>query len=68
MDIWLDAKTKKLVRVYDPGADCFDPDTDADRDKPAEEKASKGQMMGLMQSDIVFDAELDRELFESDAS
>ncbi len=63
VDIWLNAKTKELVRVYDPGADCFDPETDADRNKPAEERVSKGRMMGLMQSDIVFDAELNRELF-----
>jgi outer membrane lipoprotein-sorting protein len=63
VDIWLNAKTKELVRVYDPGADCFDPDTDADRNKPAEERVSKGRMMGLMKSDIVFDADLNHELF-----
>ena len=63
VDIWLSTKTKELLRVYDPGADCFDPDTDPDRNKPAEERRSKGRAMGLMQSDIVLDAELDRELF-----
>jgi hypothetical protein len=63
VDIWLNAKTKELVRVYDPGADCFDTDTDADRNKPSEKRESKGRLMGLMQSDIVFDAELNHELF-----
>ncbi len=38
MDIWLDAQTKKLVRLYDPGADGFNLDTQADRDNPAEQK------------------------------
>ena len=63
VDIWLDATTKKLVQVCDPGADSFDPDTAPDRDHPAEEHFSKAQGMGTKKSDIVFDAELAPELF-----
>ena len=27
IDFWIDAKTKQLVAVYDPGADIYDPET-----------------------------------------
>jgi len=64
LDIWLDAQTKKLVRLYDPGADGFNLDIQPDRDKPAEEKESKGTLLGSMNSDIVLDARLDPELFD----
>ncbi len=62
-DIWLDVRTKRLVGFSDPGADCFDPTTAADRDNPAEERASKGGTGVAIGSDIVFDAPLDAKLF-----
>jgi hypothetical protein len=64
VDIWLDARTKKLVRVYDPGADGFDLDTQADRNSPAEGEASKGTLLGSVKSDIVLDARVDPKLFD----
>ena len=63
-DVWLDAKTKQLVGLADPSADYFDPETSPDRDNPAEEKFSKGEIAGSVQHEIVFDAELDPELFD----
>jgi outer membrane lipoprotein-sorting protein len=63
LDIWLDAQTKKLVRLYDPGADGFDLDAQPDRHNPAEERESKGMSLGSMTGDIVLDAELNPELF-----
>ncbi len=63
VDIWLDTKTKQLVGFSDPGADLFDPTTVADRNHPAEETYSKGQMAGLIGGNIVFNPELDAELF-----
>ncbi|QDT97484.1 hypothetical protein [Gimesia aquarii] len=62
-DIWLDAKTKQLVRMYSPGASIFNLVTDPDRDKPAEKRLSKASMLGSMTGNIVFDAKLDPELF-----
>jgi outer membrane lipoprotein-sorting protein len=64
MDIWLDARTKKLVRFYDPGAEGFDLDTQADRDNRAEAEGSKGTLLGSMTGDIVIDAKLDPKLFD----
>jgi hypothetical protein len=64
VDIWLNAKTKELVRLYDPGADCFDAETDPDRDNPAEADDSKGILLGSMKGDIVLDARLDPKLFD----
>ena len=61
---WLDARTKKLVRLYDPGADGFNVDTQADRDNPAEAEYSKGTLLGSMMGDIVLDARLDPKLFD----
>lgn len=63
LDIWIDAQTKHLIGFSDPGADVFDPSAMPDRDNPAEEKMSKGEMLGSVVGDIVFDAKLDAELF-----
>ncbi len=63
VDIWLDAQSKKLVRLCDPGADGFNVDTQPDRNNPAEAEDSKGTMLGSMKGDIVLDAELDPKLF-----
>ena len=64
VDIWLDAQSKKLVRLYDPGADGFNPDTQADRGNPAEVEVSKRTLLGSMMGDIVLDARLDPKLFD----
>ncbi|MGO9114888.1 MAG: LolA family protein [Thermoguttaceae bacterium] len=62
-DIWLDARTKHVVEVCEPGADCFDLATAVDRDNPAEKRFSKGELAVTIISDIVFDAPLDAKLF-----
>jgi outer membrane lipoprotein-sorting protein len=61
-DIWLDARTKRVVKVCEPGSDCFDLATAADRDNPAEKRSSKGELAVTIISDIVFDAPLDAKL------
>jgi outer membrane lipoprotein-sorting protein len=65
-DIWIDPNTKQLVGILDPGADYFDPTTEADRENPNEEKSSMGKMLGSVVDDIVFDAKLDAALFSLD--
>jgi hypothetical protein len=62
-DIWIDAKTKRLVGLTDPGTDCFDLATAPDRNNPPENKISKGELAGSVTSNIVFDAQLDANLF-----
>ena len=63
-DFWLDAKTKQLVGYVSTSEDKpFDPATDHDRDNQPEKKFSKGTIAGMIQSDIVFDAQLDPKLF-----
>lgn len=62
-DIWLDPDTKQLVGILDPGADYFDPTTEADRENPSEEKFSMGKILGSVQDEIAFDAKLDAALF-----
>ena len=64
VDIWLDARTKKLVRLYDPGADGFNLEMQGDRGNSAEAEASKGTLLGSMMGDIVLDARLDPTLFD----
>ncbi|MEX0939600.1 MAG: hypothetical protein WDZ59_17175 [Pirellulales bacterium] len=62
--IWLDAESKQLVGYCaTPGDVAFDPMTAPDRDNPAEPRFSKGVRAGTITSDIIFDAELDPELF-----
>ena len=46
-----------------PGNDYFDPTTAPDRDNPAEERFSKGTIAGVINREIVFDAQLDPALF-----
>ncbi|HEV7999031.1 MAG TPA: hypothetical protein VGP63_04065 [Planctomycetaceae bacterium] len=62
-DYWIDAQSKELVGCADPGADRFDPQTDPDRDHPAEKEFSKMQILGGIRADIDFDAQLDANLF-----
>jgi outer membrane lipoprotein-sorting protein len=63
VDIWLDAESKKLVGFSEPSSDVFDPATAPDRNNPAEEKFSKGELAGGIWGNIVFDAKLDPKLF-----
>ena len=62
-DIWLDAKTKRVVGFTDPGADCFDLLTAADRNNPSEKRFSKAELAGTIGSNIVYDAPLDTQTF-----
>lgn len=63
-DIWLDVKTKRLVGYCTTSDDePFDPATARDRDNPPEPRFSKGTIAGVINSDIVFDAQLDPKLF-----
>lgn len=63
-EIWIDAKSKQLMKVCTtPGDDYFDPQTDADRDSPAEQQLSKGTIAGVIRRNIVFDAQVNPSLF-----
>jgi len=62
-EYWIDAQSKQLVRYADIGSDVFDPQTDPDRGHPAEAEPSMGQAVGTIWSDIVYDAQLDADLF-----
>ena len=42
-----------MRRIYDPGADGFNLETQADRDNPAEAEYSKGTLLGSMVSVVV---------------
>jgi outer membrane lipoprotein-sorting protein len=61
-DVWIDQKTKKLVRMQIPGADICDLDQHPVRDATPEPHSSSAAQ-GLIYSDFVFDAELDDSLF-----
>jgi hypothetical protein len=62
-DIWVSARTKRLVGWSDPGADRFDVTTAPDRNNVAEKRISKGEPVGMIGSDIVFNPPLDAKLF-----
>jgi outer membrane lipoprotein-sorting protein len=62
-DFWINAKTKQLVEVHSPGADIFDPEKDPVRNNPRGEKAYSEHVMGTIDHDFVFDAEVDDSLF-----
>jgi hypothetical protein len=62
-DVWIDQKTKQLVEFHHPGGDGFDPETDPARHTPPEKEWSHGELVGSIDYDIVFDAELDDSLF-----
>jgi hypothetical protein len=61
-DYWIDAHSKQLLGYTDVGADVFDPETDPDRDQPAEKEFSTGTMLGSVTSNIVFNATLAADL------
>ncbi len=62
-DLWVDAKTNRLVRIHNPGLDKYDPENDPDRNNPPGKKAWLHRGMGSLYRDIVFDQELDDSLF-----
>jgi hypothetical protein len=63
IDFWIDTKTKRLVEVYQPGADIYDPEHDPARDNAPEEKWSSARAMGGAEKDIRYDVALDDSLF-----
>jgi hypothetical protein len=64
-DYWIDSKTKQLVELRIPGSDIYDPDRDPARNNSPGIMA-RGQSVGSVSSDYVFDAELDESLFQLD--
>lgn len=63
-EIWLDAKSKRLVRICTtPGNTFFDPQTDADINSPVEPQISEGTIAGVILSNIEFDAQMSPTLF-----
>ncbi len=64
-DYWVDAKTKRLVRIQWPGADIYDPEKDPLRNNPRGEhrEGLLHQGIGWVLDDIVYDAKLDDPLF-----
>jgi len=64
-DFWIDAKTKQLVALYNPGADVYDPDHDPARNTPPGEDWLR-EMMGGGEKDIRYDVVLDDSLFRTE--
>ncbi len=62
-DFWFDAESKQLVAIHNPGADRFDPLTEADRANPAEEEWSRRSWPGAIENEIVVNAKLDPKMF-----
>jgi len=65
-DFWFDTESKQLVAIHNPGADTFDPATEADAGNPAEKTWSMWVVPGAIQNEIVLDAKLDPALFSLD--
>ena len=67
-DYWVDAKTKRLVRLQWPGADIYNPDKDPLRNNPREANRKGMSVQGIawVLDDIVYDAELDDSLFSQE--
>jgi outer membrane lipoprotein-sorting protein len=63
LDFWIDTKSKKLIEVYQPGADIYDPDKDPARNNTYEEYAWYHTVMGGGERDICYDVALDDSLF-----
>ncbi len=63
VDFWIDAKTKQLVAVYQPGADIYDPENDPARGVPVGKGRSTWNVMGGGHTDIRYDVPLDDSLF-----
>ena len=65
-DLWIDAATKRLVGMSDPGGDLLDVTQSVDMaDAPNRRRWQKGsgRMAGRTRSEIVFDAPLDPDQF-----
>ncbi len=62
-DFWIDAQTKRLVALYVPGADIYDPQTDPNRSHPVEAAWSSMRIRCHTQYDIDFAAVMDDSLF-----
>jgi hypothetical protein len=67
-DFWVDAKTKRLVAMYVPGADIFDPENDPARHNPPEHEWSLTESTAYARHHIEFDAEVDGSLFTLEPS
>ncbi len=64
IDIWLDATTQQLVGISNPGADKLDPTTVVERSQaPGRNQRGRRRPAGRVESDIVFDAPLQPDLF-----
>ena len=61
-DFWIDQKTKRLVEVHIPGADIYDAYNDPASNVPPEKEWS-GTLLGSVEHDVVFDADLGDSLF-----
>ncbi|HEY4759199.1 MAG TPA: hypothetical protein VIH42_01325 [Thermoguttaceae bacterium] len=69
IDYWIDAKTKRLVAQYAPGADIYDPEKDPAYNNPPGKdpgKAGSHRKMGRGILDIRYDVELDDSLFRTE--
>jgi hypothetical protein len=64
-DFWIDAKTKRLVKINFkcPAEELYDPKKDAIRNTPPGKDASSWKLMDCVWHDIVFDAKVDDTLF-----
>jgi hypothetical protein len=64
-DLWIDARTKRLVEInlHGPRGQLYDPQRDPIRDNPPGNDASSWPLMGCVWHDIVFDAKVDNSLF-----
>ncbi len=65
-DLWVDAKTKRLVLINNPGVNVYDPENDPVRANQPGEGQSTRWAMGSVYRDIVFDEEVDDSLFRLD--
>jgi hypothetical protein len=65
VDVWVDQKTKRIVRHQVPGADVYDPENDAEHKNPIGkyENWPNGSPICTIDYDIVYDANLDDSLF-----
>ena len=63
IDYWIAAKSKQFVGMSSPGGDFFDPLALPDRANPAEQESSKRTILGSVWEEIVFNAQLDADLF-----
>ena len=67
VDLWVDAKTKRVVLLHDPSLDEFDPDNDPARNNPPGMRRSRLEAAGKVARDFVYDQELDDSLFSVEA-